>query len=103
MLACLSYADKIIECYDFENKRWIFLAERPGASCPYGSEIVYVGGKLYTVGGVQSKDVHSYDANTGDWKQEASLRQFRVAHSTVTDHKTKVLLLVLALFSLSDY
>lgn len=30
LLAALSYADKMIECFDFEEQRWFPLTEKPG-------------------------------------------------------------------------
>ena len=89
MLACLSYAEKIIECYDFESQEWLFLTERPG--CNYGSEAVYAGSKLYAIGGVQSKDVDSYDPETNEWNTETPLSQFRVAHGVVSDEEDNVI------------
>ena len=61
LLTALCYADKLIECYDFEDKKWFLLTERPGCAS-FGAELCYVRwtGKLYTIGGVQSKDVDSY-------------------------------------------
>lgn len=56
MLACLSYAEKIIECFDFETGRWILLTERPGSSSFYGSEAISANGsKFFALGGVQSR------------------------------------------------
>ena len=61
MLIGLCYADSLIECYDFEDNKWSLLTERIGGYS-YGSELCYVpaSGKLYVIGGVQSKDVDSY-------------------------------------------
>ena len=61
MLVGLCYADSLIESYDFEDGKWSLLTERIGCYS-YGSELCYVpaSGKLYVIGGVQSKDVDSY-------------------------------------------
>ena len=61
LLTGLCYADSLIECYDFEENKWFLLTERPGGFS-FGSELCYVPatGKLYTIGGVQSKEVESY-------------------------------------------
>ena len=61
MLIGLCYADSLIESYDFEDNKWTLLTERIGGYS-YGSELCYVptSGKLYVIGGVQSKDVDSY-------------------------------------------
>ena len=66
LLTGLCYADSLIECYDFEENRWFLLTERIG-NYSYGSELCYVptSGKLYTIGGVQSKDVASYCVEVG--------------------------------------
>ena len=29
-IAALSYAEKLIECYDFESGKWFVLTEKPG-------------------------------------------------------------------------
>ena len=56
MLACLSYAENIVECYDFESGQWILLTERPVDVPHYGSEAVTAcGSKFYAVGGLQSR------------------------------------------------
>ena len=59
MLACLSYAEKIIECFDFETGRWTYLTERPGSSSVYGSEAISADGStIFALGGVQSRYVN---------------------------------------------
>ena len=42
MLAALSYAEKLVECYDFEEKTWIVLTEKPGHV--FGSAMCYTQG-----------------------------------------------------------
>ena len=61
LLTGLCYADSLIECYDFEENKWFLLTERTG-SYSYGSELCYLplSKRIYTIGGVQSKDVLSY-------------------------------------------
>ena len=61
LLTGLCYADSLVESYDFEENKWFLLTERPGGYS-YGSELCYIpaSGKLYIIGGVQSKDVDSY-------------------------------------------
>lgn len=54
-MACMAYADKVIEAFDFEEQRWRVLTMKPGAN--FGSEICYLNGFLYTLGGVQAKQV----------------------------------------------
>ena len=67
LLTGLCYADSLIECYDFEEKKWFLLTERPGGYS-YGSELCYVASsaKLYIIGGVQSKEVDSYSVEVSD-------------------------------------
>ena len=38
MLAALSYAEKLVECYDFETGDWVVMTEKPGHS--FGSVMV---------------------------------------------------------------
>ena len=38
MLAALSYAEKLVECYDFETGDWVVMTEKPGHS--FGSAMV---------------------------------------------------------------
>ena len=66
LLTALCYADTLIECYDFEESTWFLLTERPGGAS-FGAELCYVPstGKLYTIGGVQSRDVESYCIQAG--------------------------------------
>jgi len=82
MLAALSYAEKLIECFDFEEQTWSVITEKPGYV--FGSSMCYLNGKLYTIGGVQSKSVDQYDVEADEWKDFfPSLRHCRVAHSVV--------------------
>lgn len=82
LLAVLSYAEKLIECYDFESETWFVMTEKPGYM--FGSTMCYLKGKLYTLGGVQSKTVDRYDPETDSWKDFfPSLRHCRVAHGCV--------------------
>ena len=55
MLAALSYADTMIEAFDFEENSWSVLTEKPTAT--FGAEMAYLNGRLYTMGGVQMKTV----------------------------------------------
>lgn len=83
LLAALSYADKMIECYDFEEQQWMTLTEKPSAT--FGAEMIYLNGKLYTLGGVQSKVVDQFDLESGKWVEHfPSLTRFRVAHGVCT-------------------
>ena len=70
LLTGLCYADSLIECYDFEEKKWFLLTERPSGGS-YGSELCYVASsrKLYIIGGVQSKDVDSYSVEVSNLLQ----------------------------------
>lgn len=82
LIAALSYAEKMIECYDFEEERWYLLTEKPG--CVYGAEMCYLNGRVYTIGGVQSKTVDQYDVEKNEWVSHfPSLRKFRVAHGVL--------------------
>ena len=104
MLACLSYAENIVECYDFESGKWILLTERPVDVPHYGSEAVTAcGSKFYAVGGLQSRstqplmkrnfnfktpvvfrrDVDCYDPEANTWSPCPPLRNHRVAHCVV--------------------
>ena len=84
LLAALSYADKMIECFDFEEQRWFVLTEKPTAT--FGAEMCYLNGKLYTLGGVQTKQVDQFDLESCQWATHfPSLTQFRVAHGLVAD------------------
>ena len=47
-----------MECYDFESERWLVMTEKPGHV--FGSAMCSVKGRLYTLGGVQSKQVDQY-------------------------------------------
>ena len=58
LMTALSYADKLIECFDFEEQKWFALTEKPSAT--FGAEMVYAEGMIYTLGGVQSKQASSY-------------------------------------------
>ncbi len=81
LLVSLSYADKAMECFDFETQAWSVLCEKPSAT--FGAEMCYVDGAIYTLGGVQSKRVDKYDVEAATWCEAPHLRQFRVAHGTV--------------------
>ena len=85
LLAALSYAEKLIECYDFTEKNVFVLTEKPGYV--FGSAMCHLNGRLYTLGGVQSKTVDQYDVERNTWVSHfPSLRHFRVAHGvTVSD------------------
>ncbi len=84
MLTCLSYADKPVECFDFEESRWRLLTNKPTAT--FGAELCYLAGRLYSIGGVQTKQVDRYDVEADCWTGEdggekfPELTQFRVAH-----------------------
>ncbi len=81
MLAALPYADKPVEAFDFEESRWRLLTNKPTST--FGAELCYLAGRLYAVGGVQTKQVDRYDAEADRWAPEGSfpeLTQFRVAH-----------------------
>ncbi len=83
MLAALSYADKPVECFDFEEQRWRLLTNKPTAT--FGAELCHLAGRLYAVGGVQTKQVDRYDVEADRWAPDGSfpeLTQFRVAHGT---------------------
>ena len=56
MIAALAYADTVIECFDFEMQRWQVLTMKPGTN--FGPEMCYLNGMLYTLGGVQAKQVN---------------------------------------------
>ena len=48
--------------------------------------IIIIPGKIYTLGGVQSKQVDQYDVETDTWADFfPSLRHCRVAHGAVAD------------------
>ena len=83
LMTALSYADKLIECFDFEEQRWFALTEKPSAT--FGAEMLYADGKIYTLGGVQTKQVNRYDVENDVWDNNdyPSLTQFRVAHGAV--------------------
>jgi len=84
LLAALSYAEKLIEVYDFEEEEWSVLTEKPGHV--FGTPMCFLQGKLYTLGGVQSKTVDQYDVETDTWANFfPSLRHCRVAHGVATD------------------
>jgi len=86
-IAALSYAEKLIECYDFESGKWFVLTEKPGHV--FGSAMCSLQGKLYTIGGVQSKQVDQYDIESDTWKDFfPSLRHCRVAHGVTVDDDT---------------
>ena len=88
-----------MECYDFESERWLVMTEKPGHV--FGSAMCSVKGRLYTLGGVQSKQVDQYtvqystvqystvqvdqyDPETDSWLPFfPSLRHCRVAHGVV--------------------
>ena len=80
MLACLSYAENIVECYDFESGQWILLTERPVDVPHYGSEAVTAcGSKFYAVGGLQSRSKQRstvYTINDNDLKSLVTMRMF---------------------------
>ncbi|XP_023333600.1 kelch-like protein 3 [Eurytemora carolleeae] len=83
LLAALSYAEKLIECYDFEEENSFIITEKPGYV--FGSSMCCLHGKLYTIGGVQSKSVDQYDLEKDEWKDFfPSLRHCRVAHGVTT-------------------
>lgn len=85
LLAALSYAEKLIECFDFEEENWFVLTEKPGYV--FGSSMCYLNGKLYTIGGVQSKSVDQYDPEKDEWKDFfPSLRHCRVAHGVTVSN-----------------
>lgn len=87
LLAALSYAEKLVECYDLEEEQWLVLTEKPGHV--FGSAMCYLKGKLYTIGGVQSKQVDQYDVEADRWKDYfPSLRHCRVAHGAVASGDT---------------
>ena len=84
LLAALSYAEKLIEYYDFETETWSVMTEKPGHM--FGSTMCYLKGHLYTLGGVQSKSVDQYNPETDSWKDFfPSLRHCRVAHGCVAE------------------
>jgi len=83
LLVALSYAEKLLEYYDFEEETWSVLTEKPGYV--FGSSICSLNNKLYTLGGVQSKTVDQYDVELDEWKDFfPSLRHCRVAHAVTT-------------------
>ncbi len=61
LLVALAYADTIIEAYDFEAQKWITLTEKPTVT--FGAETCYVRGRVYAIGGVQSKQVEPETAH----------------------------------------
>lgn len=64
------------------------VTEKPGYV--FGSSVCYLNGKIYTIGGVQSKTVDQYDVETDEWKDFfPSLRHCRVAHGVVV-HNNKI-------------
>ena len=69
ILVALSYAEKTLEFYDFVEEKWDVLTEKP--DWVFGAEMVGCGGKLYTVGGVSSRQVDKYDPETDDWTDGA--------------------------------
>ena len=81
ILVALSYAEKTLEYYDFVEEKWDVLTEKP--DWVFGAEMVGCGGKLYTVGGVSSRQVDRYDPETDEWTDGSypSLRKARLAHS----------------------
>ena len=80
ILVALSYAEKTLEYYDFEKEKWDVLTEKP--DWVFGAEMVGCAGKLYTVGGVSSRQVDRYDPETDEWTDGSypSLRKARLAH-----------------------
>ena len=99
--------------YDFEEEEWSVLTEKPGHV--FGTPMCFLQvpfsrylqtwsglkGKLYTLGGVQSKTVDQYDVETDTWANffpslrwphpptcnlsELLSRHCRVAHGVATD------------------
>ena len=55
LLVCLSYAEKILEYYDFSSGECGLLTEKP--DWVFGAELVSCGGALFTIGGVSSRQV----------------------------------------------
>ena len=91
LLAAAAYADTMIECFDFDERRWQVLTEKPTAT--FGAEMTYLKGKMYMVGGVQTKQVDQYDIERSSWVTHfPSLTQFRVAHGvTANDNQLFVM------------
>ena len=48
-MVCLSYAEKILQSYDFVSGSWSVLSEKP--DWVFGAEMVYCDQRLFTIGG----------------------------------------------------
>ena len=55
LIVCLSYAEKILQYYDFITGDWSVLTEKP--DWVFGAELVYCDQRLFTIGGVASRQV----------------------------------------------
>ena len=92
---CLSYAEKILECYDWVSGDWSVLTEKP--DWVFGAEMVHCDGRLFTlgkqcyirsdvhpciVGGVSSRQVDVYSPESDTWTDGSypSLKKQRLSH-----------------------
>ena len=80
LLVCLSYAEKILEYYDFSLAQCGLLTEKP--DWVFGAELVQCAGSLFTVGGVASRQVDRYDPELDTWTDGSypGLTRMRLAH-----------------------
>ena len=80
ILVALSYAEKTLEYYDFQEKKWDVLTEKP--DWVFGAEMVSCGDSVFTVGGVSSRQVDRYEPENDTWTDGSypSLRKARLAH-----------------------
>ena len=80
LMVCLSYAEKILEYYDFTTGCVGQLTEKP--DWVFGAELVACDGALFTVGGVSSRAVDRYEPETDQWTDGSypGLGRMRLAH-----------------------
>ena len=80
LLICLSYAEKILQCYDFTSGTWTVLTEKP--DWVFGAELAYCDQRLFTLGGVSSRQVDVYCPESDTWSDGSypALRRPRLSH-----------------------
>ena len=80
LLVCLSYAEKILQCLDFVTGTWSVLTEKP--DWVFGAELAYCDQRLFTLGGVSSRQVDVYCPESDTWSDGSypALRRSRLSH-----------------------
>uniref|UniRef100_A0A8C2C463 Kelch-like protein 3 n=1 Tax=Cyprinus carpio TaxID=7962 RepID=A0A8C2C463_CYPCA len=72
-------AIRSVECYDFQEDRWYQVADLPSRRCRAG--VVYMGGKVYAVGGfngsLRVRTVDVYDGLKDQWSSVPSMQERR--------------------------